>query len=182
MTSFMPVRPVGAVIAALSGSFFGALGLGSALAWIVGAPGELLRGVAVFGHLLILFVGYKLWAGYAIALFMGGMGRKLIGAVLAALLRRESDFRTAAKGALAELQDPVALGAIVEKIRARTTVFRHAGIGFGAVTGLVVGGFGARAGVFGSVAVFTAGGWCYGYLLSRLAREGYLPLPEEDGA
>ena len=180
MTSFMPVRPVGAVIAALSGSFLGAIGLGSALAWVVGVPGELVSGVAIFGHLLILFVGYKLWAGYAIALFMGGIGRKLIGAVIAAVLRREPDFRTAAKGALAELQDPVALGTIVAKIRARTTVFRKAGIGFGAVTGLAVGVFGAHAGVFGSVAVFTGGGWCYGYVLSWLAREGYLPLPEED--
>ena len=180
MTSFMPARPVGAVIAALSGSFFGAVGLGSALAWVVGASGELLTGVAVFGHLLIFVVGYKLWAGYAIALFMGGVGRKLIGAITAAVLRRDPDFRTSAKSALAELKDPVALGAIVEKIRARTTVFRKAGIGFGVLTGLAVGIVGARAGVFGSVAVFTGGGWCYGYVLSWLAREGYLPLPEED--
>jgi hypothetical protein len=180
MTSFMPARPVGAVIAAVSGSFFGAVGLGSALTWVVGARGELLSGIAVFGHLLIFLVGYKLWAGYAIALFMSGIGRKLISAVTAALLRREPDFRTAAKGALAELQDPVALGAIVEKVRARATVFRTAGIGFGAVTGLAVGMVGARAGVFGTVAVFTGGGWCYGYVLGWLAREGYLPLPEED--
>jgi hypothetical protein len=181
MAPLIPARPAGAVIAALSGSFFGAIGLGSALAWAVGAPGELRSGVAVFGHLLILFVGYKLWAGYAIALFMGGVGRKLIGAITAALLKRERDFRAAAKTALAELQDPVALAAMMEKIRARTAVFRKAGIGFGAVTGLTVGILGARAGVLGSLAVFTGGGWCYGYVLGRLAREGYLPLPEEDG-
>jgi hypothetical protein len=176
----MPVRPAGAVIAALSGSFLGAVGLGSALAWAVGASGELVSGVAVFGHLLILFVGYKLWAGYAIALFMGGVGRKLIRAIIAAVWRREADFRSAAKGALAELQDPAVLGAIVEKIRARTIVFRKVGIGVGAMTGLAVGMFGARAGVLGSVAVFAGGGWCYGYVLNWLAREGSLPLPEED--
>jgi hypothetical protein len=72
------------------------------------------------------------------------------------------------------------LGAIVEKIRARTIVFRKVGIGVGAMTGLAVGMFGARAGVLGSVAVFAGGGWCYGYVLNWLAREGYLPLPEED--
>lgn len=179
MTS-LTTRSPGAVIAAVSGSFLGAIALGSALSWAVGAPGELLSGAAVFGHLLIFFVGYKLWAGYAIALLMGGVGSKLIGAITAAMRRRETDFRAAARDALAELRDPAALAGMLEKIRARTSVFRKAGIGFGAVTGLAVGMFGARAGVFGSVAVFVGAGWCYGYALGWLAREGYLPLPEGD--
>jgi len=175
----MPVRSAAAVIAAVSGSFLGAIALGSVLAWAVGAPGELLSGVAVFGHLLILFVGYKLWAGYAIALFMGGMGSRLIGAITAAVRGRTPEFRTAAKAALAELRDPAVLGGIMERIRARTSVFRKVGVGFGVATGLAVGAFGARAGVLGSLVVFTGAGWCYGYALGWLAREGYLPLPEE---
>jgi hypothetical protein len=178
MTSLIPVRPAKLVIAALSGAFFGAIGLGTALAWAAGAPGELLRGVAVFGELFIFFVGYKLWAGYAIALFMRGAGSRLLGAILAAVRGGEPGFRNAAKEALAELRDPATLATIMEKIRVRTSVFRKTGIGFGAATGLAVGILGASAGVFGSTAIFTGGGWCYGYVLSWLAREGYLPLPE----
>lgn len=179
MTSLIPVRSAGPVVAALSGAFFGAIGLGTALAWAAGAPGELLSGVAVFGQLFIFLVGYKLWAGYAIALFMRGAGSRLLGAILAAVRGREPEFRNAAKEALVELRDPATLATIMDKIRARTSVFRKTGIGFGAATGLAVGIFGASAGVFGSTAIFTGGGWCYGYLLSWLAREGYLPLPEE---
>jgi hypothetical protein len=180
MASLFPARSPGLVITALSGSFLGAIGLGTVLAWAAGVPGEVLHGVAVFGQLLIFFVGYKLWAGYAIALFMGGVGSRLMGAILAAVRGRGPEFRSAAKEALVELRNPATLAPIMDKIRGRTSVFRKTGIGFGAATGLAVGILGASAGVFGSAAIFTGGGWCYGYLLSWLAREGYLPLPEGD--
>jgi hypothetical protein len=111
---------------------------------------------------------------------MRGAGSRLLGAILAAVQGREREFRNAAKEALVELRNPATLATIVDKIRARTSVFRKTGIGFGAATGLAVGIFGASAGGFGNTAIFSGGGWCYGYLLSWLAREGYLPLPEED--
>jgi hypothetical protein len=107
------------------------------------------------------------------------VGSRLMGAILAAVRGRAPEFRSAAKEALVELRNPATFATILDKIRARTSVFRKTGIGFGAATGLAVGTFGASAGVFGSTAIFTGGGWCYGYALSWLAREGYLPLPED---
>lgn len=180
MPPSIPVRPIGLIVPAVFGAFVAAVLLGLGLARVVGLSGDLRSGIAVFGHLLIFFVGYKLWAGYAYALLIGGAGRRLLAALVAGLRRREPELRALMAGTLETLRDPADLAQVVAKIRARTAVFRTAGFAFGAVTGLALGLLRARAGVLVTFVVFTGAGWSYGYLLSWLAREGYLPLPEQE--
>lgn len=166
--------------AALLGAFVAAIGLGFAMAAVLRPGSDLVVVLGVAGFVLALTTGYSIWTSYVIGMFTRGLFGGVVRGLFQFFLSKDKAGLDGAAASLREaVTDKARLQDMLAKIRAKTSVFRTAGLVSGVMTGLIVGLVGTRLGLIGALAAYGATGYFYGSALAWLAREGYLPLPEE---
>jgi len=171
-TGFLPERPLAARLTVTLGMF--ALGPAGALALAaVLAPGAVaLQAAGLFVPTLVMILGFKLWLAHAAVLLAGAGGGPLLRGLWAAVVRRES---VAARDLLPDVDR---LAAAAQKAAAACRWFRIMAVALAAPLAAVA----ALAAPGGSrlLAAAALGGWLviYGVALTRLARAGYVALPE----
>jgi hypothetical protein len=156
------------------GAFFGGPGVG----WLIGrAMGGVSERAQIFlyvVYVLVFFMGYSMWLGRLNALAFEMIGKGLLKAFFTIIILRKKPEK---------LEDVLPSREKLERMMARAqraaNSFWIVSIPLAAVAAM--GGMLMEARAGAAMRVVLAGGGCFawGLLLARLARRGYLPLPEE---
>ena len=155
-------------------AFFIAIFLGWMISSIPGDLSSFASGVLYFTFLLVLFLGYGLWASFVSALAFSSIKWKIIKVLLKLFIRKEKP--TSINDFLPEKEKLIDLMLRVQKY-SRTFLILSWPIG-------IVSGFvtlfmkTSMNSAFLFMLVFITS-VIYGHVLSYFGRRGYLPLPEE---
>lgn len=159
----------------LLGAFAGSIGLGEAVGLTLGGLSENAQIFLYLPFVLVLVAGYSLWMARLQALAFDMLGRSLLKALFILIVRRRKP------------ENMEELIPTVEKIEKMAVRAQQASSAFWIVAipiGLFGGGaamlIDAPAGILFRAFAVGAGCVVWGYILTFLARRGWLPILEED--
>jgi hypothetical protein len=162
--------------------FVSAPGIGWLVAHGIYGRSLLAHAGITFPLLLVLILGYKVWGAFVV----GEMTWQLFGGFFAWAMRfffsrQKKDAQKAMDALHAALADKDRIESLLERLRARASVFRRLGIVLGLAAGLVVGLFVPEGpGLAATIALYALIGAAYGSILTRLGESGLLLLPFQD--
>jgi hypothetical protein len=164
-------KTFGIQVIVLVAAFFG----GPAIGWVMSLPlDSITPGQQLFFYApptLVFFLGYALWAARLATIAFNVIGKTILVALFNILIRRKKPER---------IEDILPSRDKLEQMVVRAqkagwsffTVGAFIGVGAGILYALVFA-------LSGSITL-TLSTLLWGYVLGRLARRGYLPLPESD--
>lgn len=157
---------------------FGAFIAGPALGWVTG---QLLGGlsdnaqvVVYIPYVLVFFFGYGLWLSRLQAIAFEFLGRSIFRALFHIIVRRQRPQKLEDV-----LPTPEKLEQMVVRAQQASSSFLWASVPIGLLFALIACFVRSSMPWYANAAAVLAGVVAWGWMLSRLGRRGYLPLPEE---
>lgn len=174
-TLFKP-QSAGIQFVSLFAVFIAGPGLGWAVAEILGGVSHNGRIALYIPYVAILFLGYGLWSVRLKAIAFRHLGFGLFRAVLMMLIRRKKPENLEALLPTKETLETMAVQA-----QSAASSFVAMSVPVAAVAALLALGLTSESSALGQIV--WVGGSCifWGWLLTRFARRGYLPIMEEGG-
>jgi len=156
--------------------FVGGPGLGWVIAEVLGGVSREGQIALCIPYVTILFLGYGLWAARLKAIAFRNLGFGLFRALLTVLIRRKKPENLEAFLPTKESLEKMAVQA-----QQAASSFVVVSVPVSGVSALLALGITSEASAYGQLG--WVGGSClfWGWLLSRFARRGYLPILEEGG-
>lgn len=167
MTEVPPIQRPGVAAAATAGAALGGVAAGALLGYAL-CPGEAGAVIGGAGFAVTFAAGYGMWSAYALAQAHASLFRLIL---LPWLRRRDiSRDREAWRAEFA---------AMWAKALRKSFLFWLNALWVGALGAIALALCALERGPLGAALGMLAGTLAYGVLLARLARRGYLALPEE---
>lgn len=151
---------------------------GPALGWIVGqVPAGLSEGARTFlcaPFVVVFFLGYAAWVARLKVIAFQGLGLPLLRALYHLVVRREKP-----RSVEDVLPSREQLLDLARKARGAGAAFRRVGWVVGIAAGFVAAFFESSTGPATRFVLVSATTVGWGYALALLARQGWLPIPEQ---
>jgi hypothetical protein len=168
----LPTRSRWAVVSAVAGMFFGGGAAGSALTLVLARDSVLAPFVGFLTLPLVFGLGYQMWQARIASL----VARRLVKGLIAALWHGLIHRRTPHVATIIPTPEEAAL--LLQRIIQAASAFTYAGMLVGIGAGLLVG-VATNARFVVALVAFVLVSTAYGRALTKLARSGYLPAPED---